>query len=56
LAIVRNEGTIALEVSTEFLHSFFEAWQTGVHIGKVIKAPIKVSEAAQSLVHLPVPQ
>src|SRR4029450_5151915 len=49
LAIVGNEGTVALEVSAEFLHSFFEAWQAGVGGGKVIKAPSKISKAAQSL-------
>ena len=50
LAIVGNEGTIALEVSTEFLHRCFEAWQAGVGVGKVINAPIKISKAAQRLV------
>src|SRR5262249_16874722 len=55
-AIVANEATIVLDIRAELPDGSFEMWETRIGVGKVVNAPVEISEATQSLLHLPVPQ
>src|SRR5262245_48017115 len=55
-AIVGNEATIVLDIRAELPHGSFEVWKARRGVGKVVNASVEISEATQSLLHLPVPQ